>query len=135
VAEHRLDVVGIPHHWPWLAESPTDHLTSNQEDHGVDFSGEEVLLQLDQRQVSFVTAVLMAVALCFHSVLEALIFSWVICASLGTWPSSLAAQGAAMGAQETIKDTLDIFIAIVAHKGLAAYALGSSIVDSGSHIA
>ena len=36
-----------------------------------------------------------------------------------------------MGAQETIKDTLDIFIAIVAHKGLAAYALGSSIVDSG----
>ena len=36
-----------------------------------------------------------------------------------------------MGAQESIKDTLDIFIAIVAHKGLAAYALGSSIVDSG----
>ena len=29
-------------------------------------------------------------------------------------------------------DTVHIFIAIIAHKGLAAYALGSSIVDSGA---
>lgn len=35
-----------------------------------------------------------------------------------------------MGAQETIANSLHIFIAIVSHKGLAAYALGSSIVDS-----
>lgn len=59
-------------------------------------------------RVSFVTAMLMGVALCFHSLLE----------------------GAAMGAQETISNSLHIFIAIVSHKGLAAYALGSSIVES-----
>lgn len=59
-------------------------------------------------RVSFITAVLMGVALCFHSLLE----------------------GAAMGAQETISNSLHIFIAIVSHKGLAAYALGSSIVES-----
>ena len=41
-------------------------------------------------------------------------------------------QGMAMGAQSTIVDTLHIFIAIIAHKGLAAYALGSSVVDSGA---
>lgn len=41
-------------------------------------------------------------------------------------------QGMAMGAQATVVDTLHIFIAIVAHKGLAAYALGSSVVDSGA---
>jgi len=58
--------------------------------------------------VSFITAVLMAVALCFHSLLE----------------------GAAMGAQPTIANSLHIFIAIVSHKGLAAYALGSSIAES-----
>ncbi|KAK9787611.1 hypothetical protein WJX73_010713 [Symbiochloris irregularis] len=60
--------------------------------------------------VSFTTAVLMAVALCFHSILE----------------------GAAMGAQDNVVDTMHIFIAIAAHKGLAAYALGSSLVDSQS---
>ena len=58
--------------------------------------------------VSFITAVLMAVALCFHSILE----------------------GAAMGAQPTLANSLHIFIAIVSHKGLAAYALGSSIAES-----
>ena len=36
----------------------------------------------------------------------------------------------AMGAQSNIVDSVHIFIAIAAHKGLAAYALGSSIVDS-----
>eukprot|EP00887_Chlorella_sp_A99_P008196 scaffold12.g8196.t1 len=67
-------------------------------------------VQLVQRvaRISFLTAMLMGVALCFHSLLE----------------------GAAMGAQETVSNSLHIFIAIVSHKGLAAYALGSSIVDS-----
>jgi solute carrier family 39 (zinc transporter), member 1/2/3 len=41
-----------------------------------------------------------------------------------------ASQGAALGAQEDVTQSLHIFIAIQAHKGLAAYALGSSIVDS-----
>lgn len=36
----------------------------------------------------------------------------------------------AMGAQANIVDSVHIFIAIAAHKGLAAYALGSSVVDS-----
>ena len=35
-----------------------------------------------------------------------------------------------MGAQANVVDILHIFIAIAAHKGLAAYALGSSLVDS-----
>ncbi|KDD71688.1 hypothetical protein H632_c4561p0 [Helicosporidium sp. ATCC 50920] len=61
-------------------------------------------------RIAFVTAMLMGVALCFHSVLE----------------------GAAMGAQVTISASIHIFIAIVSHKGLAAYALGSSLVDSGA---
>ena len=39
-------------------------------------------------------------------------------------------QGMAMGAQVNIVDSVHIFIAIAAHKGLAAYALGSSVVDS-----
>lgn len=39
-------------------------------------------------------------------------------------------QGAAMGAVHKLSDSLHIFIAIIAHKGLAAYALGSSLVDS-----
>ena len=37
-----------------------------------------------------------------------------------------------MGAQASVVDTAHIFIAIFAHKGLAAYALGSSLVDSGA---
>ncbi len=41
-----------------------------------------------------------------------------------------ALQGMAMGAQANIVDSVHIFIAIAAHKGLAAYALGSSVVDS-----
>lgn len=61
-----------------------------------------------KKSVSFITAMLMGVALCFHSLLE----------------------GAALGAQETITNSLHIFIAIVSHKGLAAYALGSSLVES-----
>ena len=61
-----------------------------------------------QAKVSFITAMLMGVALSFHSLLE----------------------GAALGAQETIANSMHIFIAIVSHKGLAAYALGSSLIES-----
>ena len=43
-------------------------------------------------------------------------------------------QGAALGAQEDVVNSLHIFIAIQAHKGLAAYALGSSIVESDADI-
>ena len=39
-------------------------------------------------------------------------------------------EGAVLGAQETITNSMHIFIAIVSHKGLAAYALGSSIIES-----
>jgi zinc transporter 1/2/3 len=62
-----------------------------------------------RREASFLTSVLMAGALCFHSLLE----------------------GAAMGAQPTVSNSMHIFIAIVSHKGLAAYALGSSLVEAG----
>ncbi|KAK2077085.1 hypothetical protein QBZ16_004719 [Prototheca wickerhamii] len=55
---------------------------------------------------------------------------------LGAPPSHAPARhvpaGAAMGAQLTVGASMHIFIAIVSHKGLAAYALGSSIVDSGA---
>lgn len=46
------------------------------------------------------------------------------------WGPVGAGQGMAMGAQANIVDSVHIFIAIAAHKGLAAYALGSSVVDS-----
>lgn len=109
-------------------------------------------------QVSFLTAALMAVALCFHSVLEVrprcemsgmsdkarrgLDFADSELAQGhtpfmpgrldeqgGTYMKQLL-QGMAMGAQVNIVDSVHIFIAIAAHKGLAAYALGSSVVDS-----
>ena len=60
--------------------------------------------------VSFLTAALMAGALCFHSVLE----------------------GAAQGAQPGVADAAHIFVAVAAHKGLAAYALGAAVVDAGA---
>jgi hypothetical protein len=63
---------------------------------------------LSNRRLTFATALLLAGALCIHSVLE----------------------GMALGAQPTLRGTEDIFLAIVAHKGLAAYALGASIVES-----
>ncbi|GMH40530.1 hypothetical protein BSKO_08434 [Bryopsis sp. KO-2023] len=62
----------------------------------------------DAPSVSFVTAVLLGAALSLHSVLE----------------------GAALGAQKEQKKAEDILIAILAHKGLAAYALGASLMDS-----
>ena len=63
---------------------------------------------LSHKKLSFATAVLLALALCIHSILE----------------------GIALGAQQNMRDTQDIMLAIAAHKGLAAYALGASIVES-----
>ena len=57
---------------------------------------------------SLLTSFLMTMALALHSVLE----------------------GAALGAQQTVKSSQRIMIAIAAHKGLAAYALGASLLDS-----
>lgn len=37
-----------------------------------------------------------------------------------------------MGAQHTMKRTSDIMVAILAHKGLASYALGSTLIDTGT---
>lgn len=61
-----------------------------------------------QPRVSFLTAVLLSFALSIHSVLE----------------------GAALGSQTSAKRLGEVFLAIVAHKGLAAYALGASLIDS-----
>jgi len=66
-----------------------------------------------QHKLNFGTALLLAAALCVHSVLE----------------------GIALGAQQTLRDTEDIMLAIAAHKGLAAYALGASVVESGASAA
>lgn len=62
------------------------------------------------RKLPFATALLLAAALCVHSVLE----------------------GIALGAQRTMRESEDIMIAIAAHKGLAAYALGASVMQSGA---
>eukprot|EP00210_Caulerpa_lentillifera_P001194 g1150.t1 len=59
-------------------------------------------------RVSFLTALFLGLALSLHSVLE----------------------GLALGAQQTINASKDVLLAIAAHKGLAAYALGASLVDS-----
>jgi len=63
---------------------------------------------LEAPRVSFLTALFLGLALSLHSFLE----------------------GLALGAQQTISASKDILIAIAAHKGLAAYALGASLVDS-----
>ncbi|GFR52118.1 hypothetical protein Agub_g14631 [Astrephomene gubernaculifera] len=73
-------------------------------------TGVAVLLGGGGRKLSFATAVLLAMALCIHSILE----------------------GMALGAQQSMRSTEDIMVAIAAHKGLAAYALGASIVESGA---
>lgn len=59
---------------------------------------------------TFVGAALVGVALSFHSVLE----------------------GMALGAQRSTGGIFDTFLAIAAHKGLAAFALGSTVIDSGA---
>ena len=38
-------------------------------------------------------------------------------------------EGLALGAQEDIEQSIGIFIAILAHKGVAAFALGSKVVN------
>jgi hypothetical protein len=83
------------------------------------------------------------VVLCFLSVYPLAVTSWS-CAGRGRMllvvgPHSAhkwgwCLQGAALGAQEDVVNSLHIFIAIQAHKGLAAYALGSSIVESDADI-
>mmetsp|Transcript_4530 Transcript_4530/g.7693 ORF Transcript_4530/g.7693 Transcript_4530/m.7693 type:complete len:443 (-) Transcript_4530:493-1821(-) len=70
----------------------------------------DILISANQPSLHFATAVLLAVALCVHSVLE----------------------GMALGAQRSMESTRDILIAIAAHKGLAAYALGASVVQTGA---
>ncbi|KXZ51082.1 hypothetical protein GPECTOR_14g66 [Gonium pectorale] len=77
---------------------------------GKDCHGSGVVALLGGRKLSFATAVLLASALCIHSILE----------------------GMALGAQQSMRSTEDIMVAIAAHKGLAAYALGASIVESGA---
>jgi hypothetical protein len=62
---------------------------------------------------------------CRHSISSA-----VGVARADQWLPGVCMQGMAMGAQANIVDSVHIFIAIAAHKGLAAYALGSSVVDS-----
>jgi len=64
--------------------------------------------EIQAPRVSFLTALVLGLALSLHSGLE----------------------GLALGAQQTIDDSKNVLIAIAAHKGLAAYALGASLVDS-----
>lgn len=59
-------------------------------------------------QVSPLNATMMAVIMCMHSILE----------------------GAALGSQQEVSKALNIFVPTIAHKGLTAYALGSSILSS-----
>ena len=77
--------------------------------------------------VSFMTAVLLGCALAFHSLLEVRLTRIPATSPLSPprprlAPSAYSAlphrllQGAALGAQETMERTVDIFIAIVAHK-------------------
>ena len=54
------------------------------------------------------TAFLVAIALVFHSVME----------------------GLGLGTEDEIKSTIDLAIAIMVHKGMAAYALGACVIDS-----
>lgn len=65
-------------------------------------------LEENEPRVSFLTALFLGMSLSLHSVLE----------------------GLALGAQQTLSESEDVLLAIAAHKGLAAYALGASLVDS-----
>lgn len=59
---------------------------------------------------SRVSALMLALSLMVHSLLE----------------------GAALGAQKEVAKSMDVFVAIVAHKGLAGYALGASHLEAGA---
>ena len=39
-----------------------------------------------------------------------------------------------MGAQKRLESSFDVFVAILAHKGLASYALGSSLLESNMRV-
>lgn len=83
------------------------------------------------QHLHFFTAVFLAVALSIHSLLEARTPPLPPLWHPGRRShAGSRLQGAAMGAQHTMKRTMDIMIAILAHKGLASYALGSTLIDS-----
>ena len=58
--------------------------------------------------VPFYTAILLTLSLCLHSILE----------------------GLALGTDDDIESSINIAVAILAHKGMAAYALGACVIDS-----
>jgi len=59
-------------------------------------------------RVPFYTAILLTLSLCLHSYLE----------------------GLALGTDDEIQSSFNIAVAILAHKGMAAYALGACVIDS-----
>lgn len=85
------------------------HVCSNSSSQPADHNA-AIAVFTTRKKLSFATALLLAAALCVHSILE----------------------GMALGSQTSMTSTEDIFIAIVAHKGLAAYALGGSVIESGA---
>jgi zinc transporter ZupT len=107
--QHALDVDGElqPLHREASGSGPLAGTPSHAAEQP-DCHSAHIKVFLEKRPLSFATTVLLAGALCVHSILE----------------------GMALGAQQSMKDTEDIMIAIAAHKGLAAYALGASIVES-----
>lgn len=81
--------------------------------HGNEYScpdGDEEAGQPEEEhvRVPFYTAILLTLSLCLHSILE----------------------GLALGTEEDIEGSINIAVAILAHKGLAAYALGACVIDS-----
>lgn len=62
----------------------------------------------EEKKGSFIAALTLGIALSYHSILS----------------------GMAMGSQVTVQATLNLMYVIIAHKGLEAYALGSSLVNS-----
>jgi zinc transporter 1/2/3 len=101
-------VIGSPRTAPSTAAAAAAAAATAAGAQNTDCHSAHLAVFLAQKPLSFATTVLLAGALCVHSILE----------------------GMALGAQQSMKDTEDIMIAIAAHKGLAAYALGASIVES-----
>ena len=62
----------------------------------------------EEARLPMTTAFLLALALVFHSVME----------------------GLGLGTEEEIESSIDLAIAIMVHKGMAAYALGACVIDS-----
>jgi len=59
-------------------------------------------------RIPLYTAILLTLSLCLHSILE----------------------GLALGTDDDIESSINIAVAILAHKGMAAYALGACVIDS-----